>query len=159
VLVDDQGLEVVRASNRHLADALQIGHQARPRLFDRRIVLPEQLYERVIEARERLTAQGEVLTPLDLEAARKALEVAYGAGIRSAAIVLLHAYRYPEHERQLADLARATGRADAAATVAANLVARVARAAIAVTATTWSASVAWRMPSTSPRPMSANGFM
>ncbi len=108
-LLERKGERTVLVITEGFADALRIGYQNRPKLFDRRIVLPEQLYERVIEARERLTAQGEVLTPLDLEAARKALDAAYGAGIRSAAIVLLHAYRYPQHERQLADLARAIG--------------------------------------------------
>ena len=47
--------------------------------------------------------------PLDLEGARKELEEAFNAGIRSAAIVLMHAYRYPEHELKLGRLARETG--------------------------------------------------
>jgi 5-oxoprolinase (ATP-hydrolysing) len=49
------------------ADALRIGYQDRPDIFARHIVLPEVLYERVEEVRERVDARGEVLVPLDLE--------------------------------------------------------------------------------------------
>ncbi|MEF3851095.1 hydantoinase/oxoprolinase N-terminal domain-containing protein, partial [Campylobacter jejuni] len=58
---------------------------------------------------ERVTAEGEVLVPLDEGKARQALEQAYQEGFRSVAIVLMHAYRYPHHERRLAELARAAG--------------------------------------------------
>jgi 5-oxoprolinase (ATP-hydrolysing) len=91
------------------ADALRIGYQNRPRLFDRQIVLPEPLAEQVIEITERVSARGEVLTPLDLEAARASLRTAHDAGIRSVAIVLMHGYRFPAHERSLAALATEIG--------------------------------------------------
>jgi 5-oxoprolinase (ATP-hydrolysing) len=91
------------------ADALRIGYQNRPRLFDRRIVLPELIQERVAEVRERVKADGEVLVPLDLEDARAALRAAYEAGIRSVAIALMHAYRHHRHEQALAQLAREVG--------------------------------------------------
>src|SRR5262249_7130260 len=88
---------------------LRIGYQNRPKLFVRRIVLPELLYERVVEIDERVTAEGEVLRAPDLEAAQSGLSAARDAGIRSIAIVLLHGYRYPAHERQVAALARELG--------------------------------------------------
>lgn len=90
-------------------DQLRIGYQNRPRLFDLNIVLPQPLYRQVVEVRERLSAHGEVITPLDEAAAREALEAAYREGLRAVAIVLMHAWRYPDHERRLADLARAVG--------------------------------------------------
>ncbi|MGN2393433.1 hydantoinase/oxoprolinase N-terminal domain-containing protein, partial [Pelomicrobium sp. G1] len=92
-----------------LGDQLRIGYQNRPRLFDLNIVLPQPLYRQVVEVRERLSAHGEVITPLDETAAREALEAAYREGLRAVAIVLMHAWRYPDHERRLADLARAVG--------------------------------------------------
>ena len=90
-------------------DALRIGYQNRPRLFARQIVLPELLYERVAEVQERVSAQGEVITPFDPESARAPLEMAFEAGIRAVAICFLHGYRYPEHERLAAALARRIG--------------------------------------------------
>ncbi|MGB2680949.1 MAG: hydantoinase B/oxoprolinase family protein [Candidatus Competibacter sp.] len=90
-------------------DALRIGHQNRPKLFARQIVLPEMLYERVAEVRERMSARGETVLSFDPDSARIPLEDAYRAGIRAVAIVFMHGYRHPEHERQTAALAREIG--------------------------------------------------
>ena len=95
-----------RAASR---DALRIGYQHRPKLFVRRIELPSMLYETVIEVDERLGAHGELVRPLDLAAAETKLREAFAAGVRACAIVLLHGYRYPDHELRLADLARRIG--------------------------------------------------
>jgi 5-oxoprolinase (ATP-hydrolysing) len=108
-LLERKGERTALAITRGFADALRIGYQNRPKLFARRIVLPELVYERVVEIDERVTAEGEVLTALDLAAARRGLEAAYAAGIRSLAIVFMHGYRFPEHERQVAVLARSIG--------------------------------------------------
>jgi len=90
-------------------DALRIGYQNRPKLFERHIQLPELLYERVIEVTERLGANGEVITALDVGAATEALQKAFDDGIRSMAIVFMHGYRFPAHETQVAELAKHIG--------------------------------------------------
>ncbi|MFE1176490.1 hydantoinase B/oxoprolinase family protein [Streptomyces sp. NPDC058773] len=90
-------------------DALRIAYQNRPRIFDRRIVLPEALYERVIEVPERIGAQGGLVRPLDVDEVRRALIRARADGLRSAAVVLLHGYRHADHEKAVADLARRAG--------------------------------------------------
>jgi len=108
-LLERKGERTLLLVTRGFRDALRIAYQNRPALFARHIVLPELLYDRVVEVEERLTAEGEVLVPLDEAAARAALEDAYGAGYRSVAIALLHGYRYHAHERRLAELARAAG--------------------------------------------------
>ncbi len=90
-------------------DALRIAYQNRPRLFDRHIVLPELLYEVVVEVKERVTTDGEILVPLDLKDARSKLQAVFDQEIRALAIVLVHGYRYPEHERWLANLAKEIG--------------------------------------------------
>ncbi|MFF7439038.1 hydantoinase B/oxoprolinase family protein [Streptomyces sp. NPDC008122] len=90
-------------------DALRIAYQNRPRLFDRHIVLPEAVYARVIEVPERVDAHGRVVHPLDEPAVAAALAAAHGDGLRSAAVVLLHGYRHPEHEARVAAAARAAG--------------------------------------------------
>ena len=95
--------------NRGFADALRIGYQNRPDIFARRIRLPEMLYERVIEIDCRVTARGEVFEPIDRGRALADLRAARAAGIASVAIVLMHGYRYPMHEAELADLAREIG--------------------------------------------------
>jgi 5-oxoprolinase (ATP-hydrolysing) len=108
-LLERKGDPTVLAITRGFADALRIGDQKRPHIFARHIVLPEQLYARVVEIDERVTASGEVLRPLDAPAARVALQAAFDAGIRSIAIVFMHGYRHPAHERTLAAVARAIG--------------------------------------------------
>jgi 5-oxoprolinase (ATP-hydrolysing) len=108
-LLERKGEPTVLVTNRGFKDVLKIGTQQRPRLFDRRIVLPEPIYQRVIEVTGRITAEGEEIEPLDSVDARVALENALAEGFRSIAIVLLHAYRYPAQEKALADLARQVG--------------------------------------------------
>jgi 5-oxoprolinase (ATP-hydrolysing) len=88
---------------------IEIGHQARPDTFALSIDKPKMLYESVVEIGERVLADGAVATPLDLVAARTALQARYDAGFRSIAIALMHAYKYPDHEAALAEVAREIG--------------------------------------------------
>jgi 5-oxoprolinase (ATP-hydrolysing) len=104
-LLERKGERTVLVITRGFGDALRIGYQNRPRLFERHIRLPEMLYERVIEVDERMSATGEQLATVDIAAARRDLRAAYETGIRGAAIVFMHGYRYPEHEAQVAALA------------------------------------------------------
>ena len=108
-LLERKGERTLLAITRGFADALRIAYQNRPKLFVRRIVLPAMLYERVIEIDERMGAHGELVHPLDLENAERKLRAAYADGVRACAIVLMHGYRYPDHERRVAALARAIG--------------------------------------------------
>ncbi|NBC31882.1 MAG: 5-oxoprolinase, partial [Alphaproteobacteria bacterium] len=108
-LLERKGERVALLINQGFADALRIAYQNRPRLFDRHIVLPELLYERVIEVPGRLDADGNEIAPLDRDAARRGLGEAYKDGIRACAIALMHGYRHPQHEEALAELAREAG--------------------------------------------------
>jgi len=108
-LLERQGEACVFVTTRGFADSLRIGYQNRPRLFDRHIVLPEMLYDRVIEVDERVMADGSVLAPLDEVGARRDLQAAYDDGLRSCAIIFMHGYRYVDHERIVADIARDIG--------------------------------------------------
>ncbi|MGW3294717.1 hydantoinase B/oxoprolinase family protein [Streptomyces xiamenensis] len=108
-LLERRGEPTVLLISAGFRDALRIAYQNRPRLFDRRIVLPQALYERVIEVPERVGAHGEIVAALDEPALRARLRRAHAAGYRSAAVVLLHGYRYPEHERAVVRLAREEG--------------------------------------------------
>jgi len=108
-LLERKGDRTVLAITKGFADQLRIAYQNRPHIFARRIVLPEMLYESVVEIDERVTAEGEVLTPVDLAAARRDLRAAYDRGIRAAAIVFMHGYRHAVHENAVASVAREIG--------------------------------------------------
>ncbi len=108
-LLERKGDRTVLAITRGFRDALRIAYQNRPHLFVKHIELPELLYERVVEVPERLKADGTVLTPLDEAATRAGLQAAYDDGIRACAVVLMHGYRYADHERRVAAIAREIG--------------------------------------------------
>src|SRR5580765_2352454 len=114
-LLERKGEPVALAITAGLGDALRIGYQARPDIFARRIILPEPLYGHVIEVDERVTAEGDVLRPLDHEAARAALQAAFDGGYRALAIVLMHGWRWTAHEAALAEMALAIGFAQVSA--------------------------------------------
>jgi len=108
-LLERKGERTLLVTTRGFRDALRIGYQNRPDLFALEIILPDQLYETVLEVDERLSASGEVLTPLDEDTARNGLQKHFDDGYRSIAIVLMHGYRFTDHEQRLADMAREMG--------------------------------------------------
>jgi len=108
-LLERTGEPTVLAITRGFGDALRIGYQERPSLFVRRIDIIEPPHARVIEIDERIGADGSIVRALDVAAARAALTLAFDAGLRSVAIVLMHGYRYSAHEALLADIAAAVG--------------------------------------------------
>ncbi|MFJ1253942.1 hydantoinase B/oxoprolinase family protein [Cupriavidus sp. CuC1] len=108
-LLERKGEPTALVTTRGFRDALRIAYQNRPRLFDLDIVLPESLYDEVVEIDERIGAHGEVVSELDLHCARRALEAVHGKGTRALAIVLMHGYRHQAHEKAVAALAREIG--------------------------------------------------
>ncbi|MFA9550612.1 MAG: hydantoinase B/oxoprolinase family protein [Hyphomicrobium sp.] len=108
-LLERKGDATLLVITHGLKDQLEIGTQARPDIFAKKIVKPEMLYTRVVEAVERVRADGTVETPLDLTSLKTQLKEASADGIDAVAIVFMHAYAYPAHERQAAALARELG--------------------------------------------------
>ncbi len=108
-LLERKGERTMLVITKGFRDALRIGYQARPKIFARHIVKPDMLYERVIEVDERVRADGTVERAVDLEALRGELVRARDDGIRAVAVVLMHAYRYSEHERKVVTLVRELG--------------------------------------------------
>jgi len=108
-LLERKGERVLLLVNRGFADALRIGNQARPRLFDLNVKLPDLLHERVAEIGGRVAVDGTELEPLDEAAARAALQAAHDAGIRAVAILMMHAWAHPAHELRLGEIARELG--------------------------------------------------
>ena len=108
-LLERKGDRTVLVITKGFKDALRIGYQNRPDIFARQIILPEMLYDRAIEVEERYNARGKELIPVNSQQVRKDLQAGYDAGIRSCAIVFMHGYRYPQHEREVATIADEIG--------------------------------------------------
>ncbi|MET0866764.1 MAG: hydantoinase B/oxoprolinase family protein, partial [Pseudorhodoplanes sp.] len=105
-LLERKGGRTLLVTTRGFRDALRIGYQARPKIFAKEIIKPDMLFERVIEVHERVRADGTVERAPDVAALEPELRRAHDDGIRAVAIVFMHAYRFPEHEKQVAALAR-----------------------------------------------------
>lgn len=108
-LLERKGERTLLVITNGFRDALEIGYQARPDIFAKEIIKPELLYETVVEVSERIRADGTVEQSLDQNTAREDLQSAFDTGIRSIAIVLMHSWRTPEHEKQLARIAQEIG--------------------------------------------------
>src|SRR5690242_14741192 len=100
-LLERKGDRVLLLITRGFRDALKIGYQARPKIFARHIIKPEMLFEQVFEVDERVRADGSIERELDLDGVRTELTRAMADGIQAVAIVFMHAYRYPDHEKKV----------------------------------------------------------
>ncbi|TGQ63850.1 5-oxoprolinase [Mesorhizobium sp. M00.F.Ca.ET.186.01.1.1] len=108
-LLERKGDRVLLLITKGFRDALKIAYQARPDIFAKEIILPEQLYDRVIEIDERVLADGCVERLLDIAGCRPAIEQAKADGIDAVAIVFMHAWKYPDHEKAVAKVCRKIG--------------------------------------------------
>ena len=108
-LLERKGDRTLLVTTKGFRDALRIGYQARPDIFAKEIIKPEQLYEAVVEIDERVLADGVVEQAPDEAAIRTALQAQFEAGFRAVAIAFMHAYRYPAHEQVAARIAREIG--------------------------------------------------
>ena len=108
-LLERKGEPTLLVTTRGFRDALRIAYQNRPRLFERRIVLPELLYSAVVEAQERVGARGELWCALDEQQLRSDMQHQFDAGLRSVAIVFMHGYRHVLHEVAAQRLAQQVG--------------------------------------------------
>ena len=108
-LLERKGDRTLFVTTKGFADVPRIGYQNRPDLFALNIVLPELLHERVIEADERVDAQGAVQIPLDEDRMRADLQEAFDSGIQAVAVAFMHGYRHRDHELRVGELCRQVG--------------------------------------------------
>jgi 5-oxoprolinase (ATP-hydrolysing) len=108
-LLERRGANTALVITKGFGDALRIGYQNRPDIFALNIELPQILYAQVIEAQERISAQGTVIKPLDQITLRLQLEAAYKNNIQSVAIVFMHGYQFPAHEQVALKIAEEVG--------------------------------------------------
>ena len=108
-LLERKGENTLLAITSGFGDILRIGYQQRPKLFDLDIKLPDMLYSKIVEIEERVDINGKILTKLDTFKTEKILKKAFKEGFSSIAIVLLHGYRYQDHEKKISVIAKNIG--------------------------------------------------
>jgi len=108
-LLERKGARTGVVLTKGFGDALRIGEQDRPQLFDLHIRKPAALFEETAEACERLAADGTVLEALDTTSVEATFAKWRDGGISSVAICLLHAWQNPAHEKRIGQLAQAAG--------------------------------------------------
>ena len=101
-LLERLGSRTALLTTEGFADVLVIGRQNRPELYDLQPSRPAPLVpdDRRHEIPERLSAEGDVLRPLDEESVRRAAEMMAEQEVGSVAIVFLFSYRNPAHEKR-----------------------------------------------------------
>jgi 5-oxoprolinase (ATP-hydrolysing) len=104
-LLERKGDRTLLVVTEGFRDQLRIAYQDRPKLFVRKIELPELLYGEVVEVRERVGAHGDVVQAIDEAHARVGLQASFNRGYRAVAICLMHGYRYTDHEVALKKIA------------------------------------------------------
>ncbi len=108
-LLERKGERTALITTRGFGDALRIGHQSRPDIFALDIRRPEQLGDAVVEIDERIDASGNTLIRLDEDRVRGQLSQLREKGIRALAVILVHGYRYPDHEYRIGEIADELG--------------------------------------------------
>jgi len=108
-LLERQGSNTLLVVNRGYGDALRLAYQNRDELFALHQPEPQPLYTKVLEVEARLDADGQPIQALDEASSLASLRQHRAAGCDSVAIVLMHAWANPEHERQLGQLAQQAG--------------------------------------------------
>ncbi|CAD8176335.1 unnamed protein product [Paramecium octaurelia] len=108
-ILEKQGHDCALLITEGFRDLLQIGQQTRPKIFDLTMKKPSVLYKEVIEIKERITYEGEIVQSLDLEQVRTDLLRLKQQKISSIAVVLLHSVINDVHEQQIKGLAKEVG--------------------------------------------------
>ena len=108
-LLERLGSDTIFVTTKGFGDALIIGDQTRPQLFNLKIVKPKPLYKEVLEVNERVNAKGKILSPLNEKELIEKLGPFLEKGFNSIAIAFVHSHFYPEHERQAEKIARQMG--------------------------------------------------
>ena len=108
-ILEKKGAPTCLAITEGFGDLLAIGNQARPDLFTLAIKKPLQIYDAVIEVKERINYQGKIIIPFNETSTKNQLELIRDKNISSLAIVLMHAWKNKEHELRIAEIARSIG--------------------------------------------------
>jgi N-methylhydantoinase A len=104
-LIERKGARTALLTTEGFRDVLEIRHENRFEQYDVNIDLPPPLVPRRwrLPIRERINAQGKVLTPLDPASVGQALDTLAAQKIESVAVGFLHAFTNPEHEQRVGE--------------------------------------------------------
>jgi N-methylhydantoinase A len=107
-LIEGKTASLGMITTKGFRDILEIGRQIRSRLYDVHLTKPRPLVSRrwSFEVSERLDAEGQVLTPLDVAEVRQVARQLKAAGVEAVVCCLLHSYINPTHEQQVAAILR-----------------------------------------------------
>ncbi len=108
-LIERRGAELGLITTQGFRDILEIGTEQRYDIYDLFLKYPEPLAprRRRLEVPERMDRDGNVVTPVDLEAVRAAAKQLKAGGVEAIAVCFLHSYRNPGHERAAGEAIRA----------------------------------------------------
>ncbi len=104
-LIERKGARAALLTTEGFRDVLEIRHENRFEQYDVNIDLPPPLVPRRwrLPIRERINAQGKVLTPLDAASVARALDTLERQEIESVAVGFLHSFTNPEHEQRVGE--------------------------------------------------------
>ena len=107
-IIEGKGARAALIATQGFRDVFEIARQIRPRLYDVFCDKPKPLIPRFLcfEAPERLSFEGQVLTPLDEEEVRRVARQIRKEGVESVVVCLLHSYVNPAHERRVGEILR-----------------------------------------------------
>ena len=105
-IIELRGSKVGYLTTEGFRDILQMGTEQRYDIHDLFLTFPAPLAPRQWrrEIKERITRDGEVLIPLDLDQAAEEIDRLVADDIEAIAICLLHSYKNPKHEIALRNL-------------------------------------------------------
>lgn len=105
-VLERRGAQTALITTDGFQDMLRIRNEGRYDLYDLKIRYPDPLVSRseTFGAKERITAEGVIIKELDGDGVRALGAEISQRGIRSIAVCLLHAYKYPQHEQRVKDL-------------------------------------------------------
>jgi N-methylhydantoinase A len=105
-LIQRNGARTGLITTQGFRDLLEIGRQTRPDLYDLQVERPEPLIPRDLrlEVNERVYSDGTILTPLNTDDARRAMQQLKAAQVEAVAICFLFSYLLPEHEARVREL-------------------------------------------------------
>ena len=107
-ILERKGARTALITTKGFRDVLELRRIRVPTLYDPLYVKPAPLVPRRLrlEVQERLDGRGDVVTPLDVDDAMRAVETIRESGAEAVAVTLLHSYANGEHERTIGEILR-----------------------------------------------------
>jgi len=105
-IIERRGARVGLLTTQGFRDILEMGTEQRYDIHDLFLRFPEPIVPRDLrrEVAERVSRDGDIVTPIDLDQARADIRYLAEAGVEAIAVCMLHSYKNPAHELALGEL-------------------------------------------------------